>query len=270
MSERRKMKVKGKMLPVMTLNIRRIYFPPEPRKVNFPDAPAGLTVPELKKWMGETSGKVEAAIAAERARWMKERVPDTHIRIEFMSWVWVGRLLGEVGEKHVESIDGGELDEACRLRLPDGRVIHGGTEDLPNDRICANGAILHEERESGVSQSRPGTEADKIIEAVEKAMPKAVRHGINLARNDANKGANKVGAQRKDTPQRIRDALKKVDALLDAGKANNAAQACREIHAEMGLLIKSDRLQNIYSSPKERAKVGYKKAQKTGKLSRKK
>ena len=165
MRERRKMKVTGEMLPVMGYSIKRMYFPAAPRKVNFPDAPAGLTVPELEKWMGETSGKVEAAIAYERDRWMKERVPDTHIRIEFMSWAWEGR---DVGGEHVKSIDDGELDEACRLRLPDGRVMHGRTEDLPNDRICANGAILHEERESSVSYVRLEPEEAAKLDATNK------------------------------------------------------------------------------------------------------
>ncbi len=128
----------------MTLQIKRPYYPP--------------------------AAKVDAANAASREKWLKERVPDTHIRIEFMAWAWEGRLLGEVGDKHVKSIDGGWLNELCQLCLPDGTVIEGSTVDLPNDRICANAAILREERESGVSYVRLHPEDMAEVRAIGKSV----------------------------------------------------------------------------------------------------
>ena len=67
-----------------------------------------------------------------------------------------------IDEGHVESIDGAFLDEACCLQLPDGRIVHGRPEDLPNDRICANGTVLREERESGVSHVAFGEQLCRI------------------------------------------------------------------------------------------------------------
>ena len=168
MRERRKVKVNGEMLPVITLEIKRAYYPPAALTAIFPTPPKGLSKAELEKWMGETSGKVDEANAAAREKWLKERVPDTHIRIEFMAWAWEGREIGEIGGEHIKSIDGGELDEACRLRLPDGRVIHGRTVDLPNDRICANAAILGEERASGIPQGRIDERLDRIERTVDE------------------------------------------------------------------------------------------------------
>ena len=165
MRERRKIKVDGKMLPVMTLDIKPTYHPPAARTVNFPDHPKGLSKAALEKWMGETSGKVDAAIAAENERWQRERVPDTQIRIEFMAWAWEGR---EIGGQHVKSIDGAWLD-VHGLHLPDGRVVeHFRAVDLPNDRICSNAAILREERESGVSYVRLEPEEAAKLEATHK------------------------------------------------------------------------------------------------------
>ena len=269
MRERRKIKVDGQMTPVMALNIKPKYYPPAPRKANFPDAPKGLSKAALEKWMRETSGKVDAAIAAENARWQKEREPDTQIRIEFMAWAWEGR---EIGGEHVKSIDGAWMD-VHGLHLPDGRVIHGRGVDLPNDRICANAAILREERESGVSYER-------IIETVKsehattrKRMAKAAKYGFSLAMNERDKGAKRVGGQEKEKPERIRKALRKVDAILDAKpmpgeKPTRARKACIDIHAEMKLGISAGRLQNIHSSPQERERIGYKKTSASTRLSR--
>ncbi len=238
--------------------IKRIFYPPAPREAVFPEPPKGLSKAALRKWMGETSGKVGEAQEAENAKWRKERVPDTQIRIEFMDWAWDGRLLGEVGDKHVASIDGAWLD-VHGLHLPDGRVVHGRAVKLPDGRIVANEAILRAERGGEMNEA---------------TVTKAVRHALALAKNENNPGVKKVGAQRKETPQRIRKALRKVDEILDAkprpGKTpTSAAAACETVRVEMGLNIKKERLQNIHSSPTERAKVGYEKARKSAKSSRK-
>lgn len=152
MSKRKKMKVNGEMLPMMAGGyIRPTFYPPAPRKVNFPDAPKGLSKAALEKWMRETSGKVDAAIAAENARWQRERVPDTQIRIEFMAWAWEGH---ESGGEHVKNLDGAWLD-MHGLHLPDGRVVHGRAVELPNDRILANKAVLDMELATAQDQIRP-------------------------------------------------------------------------------------------------------------------
>ena len=139
--------------------IKRIFHPPAPREAVFPEPPKGLGRAALEKWMGETSGKVDEAQKAENAKWRKERVPDTRIRIEFMEWAWEGRLLGEVGDKHVESIEGAWLD-VHGLHLPDGRVVHGRAVKLPDGRIVANKAIL---------------DLDAISTEAEPAKPKRVK-----------------------------------------------------------------------------------------------
>lgn len=217
MSKRKKMKVNGEMLPMMAGGyIRRTYYPPEPRKVNFPKPPDGLRGEALKKWMGETSGKVEAAAAAEWKRWPKERVPDTQIRIEFMAWAWEGRLLGE----HVKSIDGGEINKLCQLVLPDGTVIEGRTVDLPNDRIQTNAAILREERESGVSYVR--LHPDDLAEV--RAIGKGVAlqgEMLDAATNNATDFIVAYGSQVKldEQEQAVAEAWKEHKTLSAAARA---------------------------------------------------
>ena len=105
--------------------------------------------------------------------------------------------------------------------------------------------------------------------ATRREMPKAAKYGYNLAMNDRDKGSKKIGGQRKVLPQRMRTALRKVDALLDSGEAASAAEACRAVHKKMALPIAFERFQNIYSNPKEKAAVGYKKTPKNPKASRK-
>jgi len=191
----------------MTLQIKRPYYPP--------------------------AAKVDAANAASREKWLKERVPDTHIRIEFMAWAWEGRLLGEVGDKHVKSIDGGWLNELCQLCLPDGTVIEGSTVDLPNDRICANAAILREERESGVFYGQMAEVAAKIdathrhVEALAEVVPE-MQNYLLAAVDDALAFNLEMGKQLQLSP--------KEQVVLEAVRAagGQTPKASRELVKKYG------------------------------------
>lgn len=232
MSKRKKMKVNGEMLPIMAGGyIHRTYYPPAPRKVNFPDAPKGLSKAALEKWMRETSGKVDAAIAAENARWQRERVPDTQIRIEFMAWAWEGH---ESGGEHVKTLDGARLDvHGLHLPPPDGRVIHGRTVDLPNDRICANAAILREERESGVFYGQMAEVAAKIdathrhVEALAEVVPE-MQNYLLAAVDDALAFNLEMGKQLQLSP--------KEQVVLEAVRAagGQTPKASRELVKKYG------------------------------------
>ncbi len=275
MRERRKITVRGNPLPVMRWSITNNYEPQKEPKIPFPLQPKNLKgKAALSKWLSDTCRQVEKQQMAAFNHWKETKEKAVSIRIEFMSWAWHCRVIGE----HVQDIDGAWLDDGCCLCLPDGREIQGHIDELPDLRICANAAVLREERESGVSYEML---SGRIIETVKsehsttrKGMAKAAKYGYNLAMNERDKGAKPVGGQGKELPERIRKALNKVDTMINAKpkpgeKPTSARQACVEVHAEMNLGITAERLQNIHSSPKERERIGYKKPSTNPRASRK-
>lgn len=169
MRERKRIRVKGDNLPVMEMEIQRGFYPPKPQSVRFPPAPKGLSKAELEKWMRETSGKVDAAVAEENAKWKKERERETRIRIEFMSWAWIGR---ELGGEPIGEIKLGLINDTLQLCLPDGRKIYGRTEDLPPEKVLANKAILDSE---GASVAKLSDEDSKLLHDVKNSVENGMR-----------------------------------------------------------------------------------------------
>lgn len=241
MSKRKTIEVKGDAMPIMTSRIENKFHPERPPKIPFPAKPEGLTGEAAKRWLGDMSGEVERTSAAAWDHWLSIREPDAQIRIEFMSWAWVGRLLGE---GKVNSLDEARLNDAFELILKDGRIVHGHTEDLPNDRICANAAILREERESGISYAieRVG-ETVQTIDANTKPhkQRKNAESGFDAAMKKRDHKRRKTpGAEAQYPKEKIQEAVAEIKRRVKDSKGKlTLTQAAKDVHAEM-MLFKVD------------------------------
>jgi len=145
------MTVNGTRYPLMSWkNLHKRYPPlPDPKRdCVVPPAPDELRKPErieeLKKWLADACAKSERDFAAlwKKRKEEHERNPmhDIQIELHFPTFTWKG---GGVGEKiSVADMLAGEINSACNLVLKNGRVIHGRTEPLSDEKIIANKARL--------------------------------------------------------------------------------------------------------------------------------
>lgn len=145
------MTVNGTRYPLMSWKNHHKRYPPLPdpkRDCVVPPAPDELRKPErieeLKKWLADACAKSERDFAAlwKKRKEEHERNPmhDIQIELHFPTFTWKG---GGVGEKiSVADMLAGEINSACNLVLKNGRVIHGRTEPLSDEKIIANKARL--------------------------------------------------------------------------------------------------------------------------------
>ena len=235
----RTIEVKGKQYPVFGLLIERIFSPLKPQQLTMPPAPAGLTGKEWIKWHNETTLELEEAIKAERKRWLASREPVTRIEIEFMAWKWFGGIAG----LHIETIDGGRLDELCRMVLPDGTLISGRVEDLPDGRVVRNAAILREERESGIDYT-----IDRVFQTVQTIdanvkphkQAKNAEKGVDAAmkkRDHKRRKRKTTGAEAQYPKETIQRAVAEINKRVKKSKGKlSKRQAAEDVRKAHGLL----------------------------------
>ena len=145
------MTVNGTRYPLMSWKNPHKRYPPLPdpkRDCVVPPAPDELRKPErieeLKKWLADACAKSERDFAAlwKKRKEEHERNPmhDIQIELHFPTFTWKG---GGVGEKiSVADMLAGEINSACNLVLKNGRVIHGRTVALSDEKVIANKARL--------------------------------------------------------------------------------------------------------------------------------
>lgn len=151
-TKRRWMIVGGKRLPIFEIRIHTTAHPPEPKTEFVPTAKAGVSRAAAKKMLLAEIVAHEKRQAAARQAWQQSRCWHVRIEITFFARKWKGAFVQQKetdGAALMAGIKSGRIDDLWRLILPNGRTIQGVPQEIPEQKILAQKAMLDHEETRG-------------------------------------------------------------------------------------------------------------------------